>query len=132
MNDMWGNPMSGSPSNGFNFTNFPKKYEIIKVNGEAGARNFKMAPNSTALLWDENEPIVWFVQTDGAGYCAVTPYDISIHQTLPPVDVNKLEQRVAQLEDIINARQSNSQPNKSKKQSFKQQPILEQSLDTVG
>ena len=147
MNDMWGNPIGNMVNNnnnfGFNRSNMGNnftgnfspalpRYEIIKVNGEAGAKNFRMAANSTALLLDENEPIVWFVQTDGAGYCVATPYDITPHHKIPPVDVNQLEQRVAQLEEMINVRQSNTQSNKqSKKQSKQQQPISEQSLDTT-
>jgi len=34
-------------------------YDIIQVNGEAGARNFRMAPNSTALLLDKTASIIW-------------------------------------------------------------------------
>lgn len=139
MNDMWGNPINGgqrSPMN-FNRTNgfstILPHYEIIKVNGEESAKNFRMAANSAALLLDENEPIVWFVQTDGAGYCTATPYDITPHVKVPPIDINQLAQRVSQLEETINARQSNSQSNKStKKQSKQQQPVSEQSLDTTS
>lgn len=91
------------------------RYEVIKVNGEAGAKNFRMAPNSTTLLLDETAAIVWFAQTDGTGYLTVTPYDIMPHQQLPPVDINNLATRVQQLEDVINARQSNTYPNKQSK-----------------
>ena len=42
--------------------------EIVKVNGENGARAYQLAPNSSALLLDESSPIVWLVQSDGAGY----------------------------------------------------------------
>ena len=139
MNDIWGNPMNGGPRNsmglnrGNGFGAILPHYEIIKVNGEESAKNFRMAANSTALLLDENEPIVWFVQTDGAGYCVATPYDITPHQKAPQIDINQLAQRVSQLEETINARQSNSQSNKStKKQSKQQQPISEQSVDTTS
>lgn len=138
MNDLWGNSMSGGqrPSVGFNrnntFGNILPHYEIIKVNGEESAKNFRMAANSTALLLDENEPIVWFVQTDGAGYCVATPYDITPHVKTPPVDINQLAQRVSQLEETINARQSYSQSNKQSKKQPKQQSVSEQSLDTIG
>ena len=54
-------------------------YDIITVNGEAGAKNFKMAPNSKAALIDETAPIIWLAQTDGTGYLTVTPYDIVPH-----------------------------------------------------
>ena len=50
--------------------------QIVRVNGENGARAFQMAPNSSALLLDESNPIVWLSQSDGAGYKTVTPYRI--------------------------------------------------------
>lgn len=121
MNDMWGtNNGQYNQNNSMYPNNFgyrTPKYEIIKVNGEAGARNFRMAPNSSALLADETAAIVWFVQTDGAGYLTATPYDITPHQVTPPIDLNNLAERVSQLEELINAK-SNSQ---SIKQSKRQQ-----------
>ena len=112
MNDMWGN------SNNFAGTVLPRfnngynmlpHYELIKVNGEESARNFRMAPNSDALLLDERQPILYHVQTDGAGYTSVMAYDLVLRQAAPQVDINQLNQRITQLEEIINARQSNSQ-----------------------
>lgn len=129
MNDMWGNPINnGMPNmnNGmnvfprFNTTSFGNNilphYELIKVKNEESARNFRMGPNSDALLLDEREPILYHVQTDGAGYVDVMSYDLVPRMKTQPIDVNLLAQRIAQLEETINARQSNSQPNKQKKQ----------------
>ena len=109
MNDYW-NRMNTMPPY------LAPHYEIIKVNGEAGAKAFHMAPNSNTLLLDETQPIVWLVQTDGAGYLTTTPYDITPHQNAPEINLNNLEQRVAQLEATINAKQSYFRTNKSKKQ----------------
>lgn len=102
---------------------YAPRYEVIRVNGEASARNFKMAPNSTVLLLDETAPLVWFAQTDGAGYLTVTPYDITPHQTHPPVDVDNLAQRVAQLEEIINAKSNISATKQSRKQNRQSESI---------
>ena len=117
MNDMWGNNFAGSvlPRYNSGYNTFPH-YELIKVNGEESAKNFRMAPNSDALLLDERQPILYHVQTDGAGYTSVMSYDLVLRQAAPSIDINQLNQRVAQLEEIINARQSNSQQSKSKKQ----------------
>ena len=119
MNDMWGNSISGNPNNMFpRFgpngygTSILPHFELIKVKGEASARNFRMGPNSDALLLDETEPILYHVQTDGAGYVDVMTYDLIPHVTAPQIDINQLAQRVAQLEDTLNARQSNSQSSK--------------------
>lgn len=94
------------------------QYELIKVNGEAGARNFRMAPNSQALLLDETAAIVWHAQTDGTGYLTVTPYDIIPHQQVAPIDINNLAARVTQLEELINARQPNTKQSKKQRQQF--------------
>lgn len=90
------------------------RYDITYVNGENGANSFQMGPNSKVLLLDEHNPIVWFVQSDGAGYKTVTPYTISKYEPAPAPDFNSLEARIAQLEEKINAK-SNSGSNKGKR-----------------
>lgn len=85
-----------------------QKQEIIKVNGRGGANAFQMAPDSSALLLDTTAPIVWFAQTDGAGYKTLLPYDITPHKEEKEVDVYKsLEDRITKLEETVNAK-SNS------------------------
>lgn len=83
---------------------YAPRQEIIRVNGENGARAFQMAPNSNAILLDETAPLVWVVQTDGAGYKTVTPYTITPYQAEPPVDVRALDERIRRLEETINAK----------------------------
>lgn len=133
MNDLWGN--RNFNSNGMNFgnngmnngmmggngyfrnNNYAPHFEITRVNGVEGAKSFQMGPNSNYLLLDNTAPIIWFVQTDGAGLLTPTPYDISPHMDIPPVDINELARKVAQLEEKINNGQSNFSSNKqSKKQ----------------
>ena len=54
--------------------------QVTRVNGRNGADAFRMAPNSSILLMDENDPIVWLKKTDGAGYATVTPYTVTPYQ----------------------------------------------------
>lgn len=121
------NPINGNfnrgVGNNFNTGYMPPapRYEIIQVNGEAGARNFRMAPNSKALLLDDTAAIIWLAQTDGTGYLTVTPYDVFPHQQVPPIDINNLEMRVSQLEEKINNGQSNFVSNKQSKKQRQQQ-----------
>ena len=93
------------------------KREVIKVSGRAGAEAFQLEPDSSALLLDNTAPIVWLVQTDGAGYKTLKPFDIKEHEEEKPVDVYKnLEERITKLEEVINAKQSNtSNANKQRK-----------------
>ena len=98
------------------------RYDIIHVNGENGARAFRMAPNSTVLLMDDTAPIVWLVQSDGAGYHTQTPFKIEEYRPDSPVDVRSLEDRIARLEAMINEQSdvAASKPRRSAKSNSEQ------------
>lgn len=91
-----------------------QRCEIVRVNGKNGADAYQLAPNSSALLLDETSPIVWLVQTDGAGYKSVSPYSITPYQAESTPDTKALEARIKRLEDIINE-QSNTASTKRTK-----------------
>lgn len=111
-NNPYQQPMGCSPYNGYapmgtqNAAGGPQLFagQITRVNGRNGAEAFRLAPNSSILLMDENDPIVWLKQTDGAGYATVTPYTVAPYQAAAPVDVNDLEDRVKRLEEMLNAK----------------------------
>ena len=100
-------PQFPSRFSGMDAMNAPR-YEIIHVNGENGARALQMAANSNVLLLDDNAPIIWFVQTDGAGYKTITPYNITPMQAEAPVDVKGLEARIKILEEMLNGKPDNA------------------------
>ena len=108
LTSLYNNPASV----GFNYQNQPRQ-EIVKVSGEPGARSYQMGPNSSAILLDIDKPLVWVVQTDGAGYKTVTPYKIEPYQ--PEAVENDLERRIRKLEetiyesDFINAKSAKQQ-----------------------
>ena len=75
---------------------------ITHVKGAEGCNAYKMGANSSVLLLDEDNPIVWFVQTDGAGYKKdITPYSMVPYVPEPPVDVKKLDERLSKLEAAL-------------------------------
>lgn len=82
--------------------------QVVRVNGENGARSFQMGANSSALLLDESGLMVWLVTSDGAGYKTVSPYDIVPHKSEPQPDYGSLESRIQRLEEIVNAKPVNS------------------------
>ena len=92
------------------YTTSTMPMQVIQVSGENGARAFQMPANSSTLLLDNSAPIVWFVQTDGAGYKTVTPYDINPHIEKPPVDVKALEERIAMLEVTLKEALTHEKP----------------------
>ena len=95
----------------------PQARHVTKVNGRAGAESFTLPPNSDDILLDMNEPVIYFIQSDGAGYKTITSYDISIHKEVNQTDLyNTLDQRITKLEEVINGK-SNYRPNEQKPKS---------------
>lgn len=105
------------------------RQQIVQVNGQNGAQMFRMAPNCSALLLDENKPIVWFVQTDGAGYKTLVPYKIELYVPEPEPDVNSLLERIKVLEGKLNESNSAKPP---KRQSGGRQAAESGGADVSG
>ncbi len=114
-NNNGNNPNNGWSGMGYWGNNRLPQYDIVRVNGENGANAFQMGPNSKILLLDEHEPIVWLVQTDGAGYKTVKPYNVTPREVPPPVNINSLEERIAALEEKINVKSNSRGANKAAK-----------------
>ena len=111
----------------------PIHYEIIRVNGRAGAEAFRMAPNSSALLLDNTASMVWLAQTDGAGYLTVTPYDITPHHEQPPIDINDLAARITKLEENYAVQPNTSAAKSNKKHgNAEQQPSANQKSNAAS
>lgn len=95
--------------------------QVVKVNGENGAKAYTIGANSSALLLDESGLMVWLVTSDGAGYKTVSAYDIKPHQEQPKPDYESLESRIERLEMIVNGNSrnpstdSNEQPTASER-----------------
>ena len=95
--------------------------QVVKVNGENGAKAYSIGANSSALLLDESGLMVWLVTSDGAGYKTVSAYDIKPHQEQPKPDFGSLESRIERLEMIVNGNarnpsaDSNEQPTVSER-----------------
>lgn len=89
-------------------SNLRNKQEIIKVNGKNGAEAFQMMPNSQALLLDETAPIVWLVQTDGAGYKTISAFDLTPHEEINTNDtIKSIEERLKKVEEQLLRNASN-------------------------
>lgn len=131
-NNMYGNyapnmsanymPNYGAPSN-FRY-NAPtsvsnSRCEIIRVNGREGAEAFPMAQNSSVLLLDEKNPIVWVKRTDGAGFPTVEPFTISPYRPEPTIDIKAIDERLSRVEEMLNEQSNNTGVKRNIKQSDK-------------
>ena len=111
-------PMMMNPMGGFNpfqqpVPVQPAQQQVVRVNGDNGARAYQMGANSSALLLDESGTMVWLVTSDGAGYKTVSAYDITPHQAEPPKDWTDLENRVKKLEEMMGGRRNGYTGNSS-------------------
>ena len=86
----------------------PAAQQVVRVNGENGARAYQIGPNGSALLLDEGGTLVWLVTSDGAGYKTVSAYDITPHRAEAAPDYGSLESRIRRLEEMINGNTGNS------------------------
>ena len=96
----WQNPLNARGQY-FGNTAIAPHYGLLKVKGAESARNFRMAPNSEAILVDETAPLVWHAQTDSTGYLTLMPYTITPYQEeqKPQIDMNDVLERLKKLED---------------------------------
>ena len=90
--------------------------QVIQVNGKSSVDALRMAPNSSVLLMDTTAPMVWLCVSDGLGNVTSQPYDISKHQDKPQVDINTLEQRIANIEAKLEAKNDKSYDANAKQQ----------------
>lgn len=88
--------------------------QITQVNGKASVDTIQLAPNSSILVMDTSAPIVWMCVSDGVGKVTSTPYDIKVHEEVPPVDVQSIEQRLAKLESLMEVNKDESNVTESK------------------
>lgn len=105
-------------------SNSPSSVEIPHVNGIESARNYPLPTNSSALVLDNNAPIVYMITTDSAGFKTIKPYAISEYKPEPEVDVRSLLNRVDAIERRLNHESDTStaerpEPNTSASRSSK-------------
>lgn len=95
---------------------FPSpQMEIQKVSGEESARAFPMGPNSSVILLDTLNPIIWVVVTDSSGYKTVSPFTITPYIPEQPVTAADLKDQIGtiinRLEKIEERMNANVQSN---------------------
>lgn len=59
---------------------------IIWVSGEAGARGYPVAPNTTVQLWDSEAQIIYLKSADASGMPSMKVLDYTIREQNSPVN----------------------------------------------
>lgn len=57
---------------------------LIYVQGEAGAKAYHVAPNTTVVLWDSESPTIYVKSADMMGYPTMTILDYKRRETPLP------------------------------------------------
>ena len=96
------NNMMFSP---YNWATMPR-YNAAPIHGENAAWQFPMGPSSEIYLPDADQDIIWWIRTDGAGIRTVQAFDVKPHESPAPIDTNDLAERLAAVEEWINAKQN--------------------------
>ena len=80
---------------------------IIWVQGEAGAKSYLVAPNTTVQLWDSEQNVIYLKSADASGMPSIKILDYTIRQEAPktPVDALKTETKGNPYQDEFNALQ---------------------------
>lgn len=60
---------------------------IIWVQGEAGAKAYPVAPNTTVQLWDSEEQVIYLKSADASGMPSLKTLDYTIRETKPHISV---------------------------------------------
>lgn len=66
---------------------------IIWVQGEAGAKSYLVAPNTTVQLWDSEDQVIYLKSADASGMPSMRVLDYTIRQSNQPTMPQNLSQR---------------------------------------
>ena len=66
----------------------PPTQSLIWVQGEAGAKSYLVAPNSTVTLWDSEAQTIYIKSADATGMPSIRTLDYSIRGSEPKATVN--------------------------------------------
>ena len=74
---------------------------LIWVQGEAGAKSYMVAPNTTVQLWDSEQNIIYIKSADASGMPAIKILDYTIRENSPQkTNKAKLQDDFATKEDV--------------------------------
>lgn len=62
----------------------PTQNGIIWVQGEAGAKSYLVAPNTTVPLWDSEAQTIYLKSADASGMPSMKVIDYTIRDMIPP------------------------------------------------
>lgn len=90
---------------------------FIWVSGEAGAKSYMVAPNTTVQLWDSDENVIYIKSADASGMPSMKVLDYTIRKTSESknkinnhadfVTKDEVAKEIKRLEKLINSLKAN-------------------------
>ena len=92
---------NGFPASYQYFPQYQQTYQqnngIIWVQGEAGAKSYLVAPNTTVQLWDSEAQTIYLKSADASGMPSIKTLDYTIRENTPKMRSNGLQENVGDL-----------------------------------
>lgn len=99
----------------------PTQSGITWVQGEAGAKSYLVAPNTTVQLWDSEEQVIYLKSADASGMPSMKTLDYTVREpSVPPEvviepkeeyvsksDLNGLERQISALRSDVDRMMNN-------------------------
>ena len=76
--------------------------QILQANGKASIDMIRMSPNSSVLIADTTQPIVWKCVSDGLGNVSKQAFDISPHKSEEEVEKENITALLQNISDRLN------------------------------
>lgn len=81
--------------------------QILQANGKESIKAIRMSPNSSVLIADTTEPIVWKCVSDGLGNVTTEAFDISHHKTDEEVEKENTNNLLMQISERLERLENN-------------------------
>ena len=97
---------------------------IIWVQGEAGAKSYLVAPNTTVQLWDSESDVIYLKSADASGMPSMKVFDYKVRNAMPEQtpsvsphesyatkdDVSMLQAEIDRIRNEMKGMMNNEQP----------------------
>ena len=96
--------------------------QILQANGKASIDMIRMSPNSSVLIADTTQPIVWKCVSDGLGNVSAKAFDITPHKSEEEAEKETLKETLIKINERLTKLEGNyeSATNRNRQSNTKQ------------
>ena len=81
--------------------------QILQANGKASLESLRMSPNSSVLIADSTNPIVYRCISDGLGNVTTEAYDITPHKSEEQIEKENMLVTLTQINERLQKLEAN-------------------------